>query len=323
MTERGDDCAAAVSGDSRPMRNLLNRVMDIPGAIIDAQKGFLGEAKVFDMGCLHICRIRTGPHVLIRKAGSQPGTESEGRKIHIAVLLSGQLRFTHGARHFTLGPGQWAIAYNSDVAWVEMQSDVDLIVLVIPADEIGHVGKAIERIQIQALDGRSGAGRLFYEFVRMAVEEMPAINFSGRISFSDAIQQLLRATVLDLVSVRRQSVAHRLLYERICALIDRNLSDPDLSVEFLATKMRCTKRYLHLIFAKHNAEHTLKSYINHQRLLHCRDDILLNYRSGTPIAVIAHRWGFHDPSYFGRLFRRSFGASPGEYAAAEPGAVRR
>lgn len=317
MTRRGDNFAAAMPGDSQPMISLLNRVMDISGTVVEAENGFLGEANVFDMGCLVVCHINTGPHAILRKPPRPLDLGNEGRKIHIALLLSGQMCFTHGSKQFHLAEGQWAIGYNLDVSWVKILSDVRLIVLVIPEEEIGHVGKAIEKLQFRSLDGQSGAGRLFYEFMRTAVDEMPSINFSGRLSFSDAIQQLFRATVLDLVSVKRTSVPHRLVYGRICSIIDKNLSDPALNVDFIAAKMHCTKRYLHLVFSKHNAEHTLMSYINHQRLVRCRDDILLNQYGSSSIAEIGHRWGFHDPSYFGRIFRRAFGSPPGEFAAGE------
>ncbi len=35
--------------------------------------------------------------------------------------------------------------------------------------------------------------------------------------------------------------------------------------------------------------------------------------SGLPVAAVAARLGFSDPSNFGRFFRRETGLSPGEY----------
>src|SRR5260370_34573155 len=57
---------------------------------------------------------------------------------------------------------------------------------------------------------------------------------------------------------------------------------------------------------------TLADWIRKQRLERCRNDIAASASHATPIASIARRWGFTDPSSFTRMFKNAYGMSPPE-----------
>jgi transcriptional regulator GlxA family with amidase domain len=58
---------------------------------------------------------------------------------------------------------------------------------------------------------------------------------------------------------------------------------------------------------------TVGSVVRAHRLAPARSDLV---NTTSPIATIAHRCGFCDPSHLGREFRREFSMSPGDYREA-------
>lgn len=96
----------------------------------------------------------------------------------------------------------------------------------------------------------------------------------------------------------------------ITAWIDGNLSVPDLSVDLAAARHRLTVRQVQRLFESEGRSFT--EYLREQRLLHAfraLSNPCLDERSITDIALDS---GFGDLSYFNRLFRRRFHASPRE-----------
>lgn len=100
----------------------------------------------------------------------------------------------------------------------------------------------------------------------------------------------------------------------MCEIIERNLGNEDFSLSHVARELRCSKRFLHGLFSEYDDNHTFSSYLNYMRFIRCRSELQYQKYSGELISTIAHRWGFRDPSYFAKMFRREFGVSPRKYA---------
>lgn len=92
-------------------------------------------------------------------------------------------------------------------------------------------------------------------------------------------------------------------------LVHSHLSNPELSVGFLAGLMRCSPGYLSHLFAKESDEPLVK-YINEQRVARAMEGLASNKLS---ISEIAWACGFADPGYFSRIFRKSTGLTPQNY----------
>ncbi len=92
-------------------------------------------------------------------------------------------------------------------------------------------------------------------------------------------------------------------------LVHSHLSNPDLSVGFLADLMRCSPGHLSHLFAKESDEPLVK-YINEQRVTRAMEGLASNKLS---ISEIAWACGFTDPGYFSRIFRKSTGLTPQNY----------
>ena len=93
--------------------------------------------------------------------------------------------------------------------------------------------------------------------------------------------------------------------------VECNLSDPDLSVESIAARLKCSKRYLHQAFD--DAGLGLGRYIWKRLLERCKDDLIDANRAGRSLSDIAFAWGFSSLAHFSKAFKQKFGAAPSEF----------
>jgi len=94
-----------------------------------------------------------------------------------------------------------------------------------------------------------------------------------------------------------------------CQTVMQNLSNPRLSVSWVARQLRTHPDYLSRLFRQALGQ-PLAVYIHQQRMARARE--LLD-SSTLNIAEISHVTGYSDPSYFTRLFRQLNGTAPRAY----------
>lgn len=92
-------------------------------------------------------------------------------------------------------------------------------------------------------------------------------------------------------------------------LIRNNISDTELSLEFLAEQLHCSPDHLSRIFHEETGERVVE-YLNRLRLQGALEAIRTTLLSVKEVAVSC---GFNDASYFARVFRKVTGCSPQEY----------
>ncbi|MEO4001708.1 helix-turn-helix domain-containing protein [Mesorhizobium sp. CAU 1732] len=95
-------------------------------------------------------------------------------------------------------------------------------------------------------------------------------------------------------------------------LVAARLADRDLTPDKLCQELGISRSRLYRIFEPVGG---VSHYIRRQRLLKTRD-ALGDSTDGSPIASIAERWGFMDPSTYSRTFKKEFGISPKDARAA-------
>lgn len=92
-------------------------------------------------------------------------------------------------------------------------------------------------------------------------------------------------------------------------LVHSHLSNPELSVSFLAEQMRVSAGYLSHLFGG-GEDGSLIQYIHQQRVARAIDALSSNKLS---VSEIAWACGFTDPGYFSRIFRKQTGMTPQAY----------
>lgn len=275
---------------------------------------FQFSASLTELGCLRVCRVETDPHVVISGGLSPLQADEVDLGYNILLPLSGELCILLPDRRIQLHAPQWCLLNREPTPHrVVIPKASAFLVLVLPRSETDSLSRELRRLTLRPLEGRHGAGRLFRDLVRNAAEELPSLPMSRRVAISDAILHLFRVTVRDMLAVSRPSSQQQSVYQRICSTIDGNISDPKFSIGAIADALGYSRRYVHMVFSMYNPDTTLSTYIRSRRLARCRDEMLMGRLDQFSVAEIAYSWGFNDPSYFGRMFRREFGLSPGAF----------
>lgn len=114
--------------------------------------------------------------------------------------------------------------------------------------------------------------------------------------------------VLDRRQTGREEKA-RLIADTIRELVAKHYADPDLNVQKIADMLRMNHVYLGQVFKEQEGA-TVVDCINETRLAQAR---LYLEQQDLTVAEIMERVGFGNESYFYRLFKRRYGATPKEY----------
>jgi AraC-like DNA-binding protein len=90
----------------------------------------------------------------------------------------------------------------------------------------------------------------------------------------------------------------------------RLLEESDLTVAAIAARHQVTPRYVHKLFERDGT--TVTRFVLEQRLDHAYRRLRNPQFSACSISSIAYDVGFGDLSYFNRVFRRRYGATPSD-----------
>jgi AraC-like DNA-binding protein len=102
--------------------------------------------------------------------------------------------------------------------------------------------------------------------------------------------------------------------QTIKADIARRFAEENLSVSDVARSHGVTPRYVHLLFEPEGQ--TFSEFLIEQRLTQAHRMLTDSQFAGRSISFIAYEVGFANLSYFNRLFRRRYGATPSRIRAA-------
>src|SRR5205814_8194034 len=124
------------------------------------------------------------------------------------------------------------------------------------------------------------------------------------------VLNILVAGLETLPSARQTPPTNLTRYhlERIKALIDSRLADPELNVGTIAAALGMSAGHVHRLFKGEaiSLSHTIWS----RRLEACSRDLLDPRLAGKTVSEIAYGRGFNDAAHFSRAFRERFGCSP-------------
>lgn len=137
-------------------------------------------------------------------------------------------------------------------------------------------------------------------------------------SIAAATVDLVRTLLASAGAAGRSvdEVLQETLLTQVRAYVHQHLGEPDLDVGRIAAAHAVSVRQLYRLCAA--AGFSLEQWIIDQRLEGARRDLLDVAHRHRPIAVVARRWGFTDPSYFSRRFRQAFGSPPRDWRQAAP-----
>lgn len=127
----------------------------------------------------------------------------------------------------------------------------------------------------------------------------------------DEIEETLLEVVREVCGRSRsgREDKSRLLADTVKEIIDKHYADPDLNVQKIADMLQVSTLHLGQAFKSEEGE-SVVDRINATRLARAKD--YLEQQSLT-VAEIMQKVGFGNESYFYRLFKKRYGATPKEY----------
>jgi len=110
------------------------------------------------------------------------------------------------------------------------------------------------------------------------------------------------------------SARDRALHARMRMWIRDHYADPEVSAAKLAADFNVSVRYVHKAFASAGRGMTFLDAVLHERMEAAMRMLRTSSISNTQISQVAYSCGFTDPAYFGLVFRKHRGCSPGAFA---------
>ncbi|MFJ6564678.1 helix-turn-helix domain-containing protein [Streptomyces sp. NPDC091412] len=295
--------------------DLTSRAL-VPTVLTPVDTGdFRAEARLLELGAVRIS-VMSYPTLRSRRTPALV-RRSDPELYQVALTRRGKQQLSQCRRDALVGPGDLLLYDTShpfDARAALDGKEVEVIVVHVPRAALPLPAAKIDRTLAVPTPGHTGVGALLSQFL------VPLVTQSACYRPQDAVR--LGAVTMDLVTT---FLAHRLglegavppesrqqtLMVSVHAFIERNLGDPQLSPEVVATAHHISVRYLHRLFQRQGA--SVGGWIRQRRLERCRRDLSDPQLAAKSIGFVRMRWGFVHASDFARAFRTAFGVPPSTY----------
>jgi AraC-like DNA-binding protein len=268
---------------------------------------------------------------LVMIAGSLHGSRSRGARevaaetgddVALTVGLKGSHHIEQRNRAIVLGEGEAAFTSCADRSIVRHGGRSEMLVLRFPKTRFAPLVDGPDDRMVRRIPSESPALRLLRSYLTAAWDQQadagPDVQRSLVTHAYDLMAVMMGATRDAAALTQQRGVSAARLYAIKCD-IDRNLALSDLTVETLALRHRCTARSIQRMFEVEGT--TFTNYVLTQRLARAYELLGDPRRRAEKISSVALDCGFADASYFNRVFRRHYGASPSDVRAQAPHAV--
>jgi AraC-like DNA-binding protein len=234
----------------------------------------------------------------------------DDEELILTATIAGRLVVRQGSRETGLQPGEVALTRGRDAAAVECDAQSRWIVLRIPLRLVAAAISDIDAILVSAIAAPEPLSMLL-KYVDVLLDSS---GLERRETLGLAVAHVHEIVALILGAARRPGNGEKargpgaVRLRAIKADIVENACSRELTVASIAERHRVTPRYVRKLFEGEGV--TFSEFVLSQRLGRARR-MLADPRCGDEtISAIAFACGFGDLSYFNRVFRRHYGATP-------------
>lgn len=268
------------------------------------------EMTIHPWGNLRLSSIRSNA-ITIERLPREPEKISQDAYFAV-VLLSGDYSLQQDGREVVLRPGDMTIYDATRPHRIFCPGRFSKLILSIPRSGLRERIVGVEHCSALRIPGDRGAGAVTAAFLTACAEQAGDLSATQVAALSENCLDLL---AISLSTVRPAAAAasrgRPAALARIKSFVERNLADPNLDPEMVATGVGMSTRYINDILSDDDA--SLMRYVLGRRLEKCRRDLAAPVGTEIQITDVAFRWGFNDLSHFSRSFKEKFGCSPRDY----------
>ena len=254
-------------------------------------------------------RIALGSVVIERVQGLGAIHPERAQSYRLLFQLAARSRMIVAGRPAELQAGHWSALKGAGA--VEVERGGEVFSLSFAAERLSRGLASQVHVRTFAAQPLRGASRMCLELARSCLKQQEQFGDSVADALGDAAIELAKLALIEQFCTRRGESVRETVRARIQSYIRRNLADPELTIERIAERMRCTKRYLHKVFS--DEAEPLNQYIWSQRLELCRARLSQPELADRSITEIAFDCGFSNTAHFSRSFRARFGECPRVY----------
>lgn len=273
-----------------------------------AKTDFSAEMWRWKVGDLNMIRPRSDPAQVGRAADRAVDEE----QVVLHLQRRGNSCHHQDRREASLAPGDFVLMSTDRPYVIDLPNTHELLVVQFPRRLIEHKVRGLDDRLGSAISGACAGGRVFHDFLL-------SLWHQGDQSHADPDWQAgVAAVFADLVAlaINVAPVGHPLAgasrtRERVLALVNARLGDPDLRTASIADELGISARTVQNVFASMGT--TPAGHVIEQRLGRAAEMLISN--PATSVTEIAFDLGFNDSAYFARCFRQHYGKTPSAYRA--------
>jgi AraC family transcriptional regulator, positive regulator of tynA and feaB len=280
---------------------------------VDPGMPFLADAQVGAFRQYRVAEVCASAHVV--EVDAQVCDRLPVRQMKILWQLRGTGELQYGARRTGLEPGQWTAYEATHPYRLSMSDNASFVVFLCDAEGEDGLAFLESRVAASAQTTEGGAA-VALAVAQSMVASGTRLSRASQMSSADFITIMLcqQMQLADRHNVApRRRTTETLLREAV-QYVQQNLECPELSPDQIADFMHVSRRTLYHVFEL--GSETPQALVQRMRLERCREILCHDRTRGANITQLALDFGFSDPAYFTRVFRRRFGITPSQCRAA-------
>jgi AraC-like DNA-binding protein len=173
----------------------------------------------------------------------------------------------------------------------------------------------LEKVAWRRCNAKTGLSRTLLATLTEGFNQFNRLGPSSRKNLECALTEMVWDAVREQLEAQPAGVHRDVLCARIKSYIERNVADPELSVDAIAQALGMSTRSVHRAFEADPAG-SISKYVWLRRLSHCAASLRDPTEADRSITDICFSFGFTSASHFSRLFHEYVGVSPREYRTA-------
>lgn len=257
---------------------------------------------------LTVSSVESAGHSAERTA--RTARRADGDDLHLSLQLHSTGLVAQNERSVRVSPGS-VTTYATDQGYYLDYSAPQQrqLIVQVSRSSLGIPNQLIEESCRRLLVPSNASTRTLFSHASALRQAVPLATASGVHELAEATRDLAATMIrssFTTTEVLPQTPA------ALLATVEEHLrhhaSDPDLSLEAVAHRHYISRRKLYLLFERNDT--TPADFLRRTRL---RMGERMLRELDAPVADVAVRAGFSDPTTFSRAFRREYGATPREY----------
>ncbi|MFI2228640.1 helix-turn-helix domain-containing protein [Nocardia testacea] len=273
---------------------------------------FAGSIKGARSHELQVNDIAGTAHHAARRPTGRRASEADYFKLEVQLEGTGFVR--QDGSEARLEPGSIVIYDFAQPYDLVFDGDTRFLVALFPKRALGLPEKLTGELLATPLASTAGTAPLVASYLSGLADNLGLLAGPSAPRVSRLFLDLVSTFLGEQLDRRVGRGATSALTLAIVRYLDQHLADPELDAARIAEANHISVRYLHRLFEPTGV--SVGQWIRQRRLEQARDALADPGRGDLAVAEIAHRCGFVDAGYFGRVFKQRFGTPPGQWREA-------